>query len=81
MIEKNIRIGIIGAGSIGTLFGGYLASIKSDKYSIEVILIGRKDHVDAVNKNGLKMYKENSLLEIKNIKAYHSFEEIENSIQ
>ena len=80
MIKKNIRIGFIGAGSIGTLFGGYLASIKSDMYSIEVILIGRRDHVDAVNKNGLKMYKENSLLEIKNIKAYYSFEEIENNI-
>jgi len=66
----SLRIGFIGAGSIGSLFGGYLANNKSDKYSIEVIFFCSKAHADVVNKKGLKMYKNQQIMVIKNIKAY-----------
>ena len=71
MSQKEIKIGVIGAGSIGSLFGGYLASITSKKYSIKVILFGRKTHVDAINKNGLKIEKDKSTLTISNVEAFH----------
>jgi len=43
-----IRIAIIGAGAIGSVIGGLLSKAGED-----VALIGRKPHVDAINKNGL----------------------------
>ncbi|MFW9898194.1 MAG: ketopantoate reductase family protein [Candidatus Thorarchaeota archaeon] len=75
MKKSIIRIGFIGAGSIGSLFGGYLASIKSDIYSIEVILFCRKNHADAINENGLVLYNGDAILEIKNIKAFENLDE------
>jgi 2-dehydropantoate 2-reductase len=42
------KIVIIGAGAIGSLVGGLLSRAGED-----VTLIGRKAHVDAINKNGL----------------------------
>ena len=74
MSKKDIRIGFIGAGSIGSLFGGYLASIKSEIYSIDVILFCRETHAAAINKNGLNLQIGQERKEIKNIKAYESFE-------
>jgi 2-dehydropantoate 2-reductase len=44
-----MRICIFGAGSLGSALGGMLA----DKN--EVVLIGRKEHVNAVQKDGLRM--------------------------
>lgn len=76
MSKKNIKIGVIGAGSIGSLFGGYLASIKSENYMIEVILFGRKTHVNAINKNGLKIEKDQQTITVKNIKAYEHSENL-----
>jgi len=70
LIKKKLRIGIIGAGSIGSLFGGYIAGIKSDKYSIEVIFFCKKTHAEAINQNGLKIYKNQKVKEIKSIRAY-----------
>ena len=70
MSKKSIRIGIIGAGSIGSLFGGYLASVKSDKYTTKIHLFGRKSHVDAINKNGLTIQKGQQTLTVKNVKAF-----------
>jgi len=43
-----MRIAIIGAGAIGSVIGGLLSKSGED-----VTLIGRKPHVDAVNRNGL----------------------------
>jgi 2-dehydropantoate 2-reductase len=43
-----MRIAIIGAGAIGSVIGGLLSKAGED-----VTLIGRKPHVDAVNRNGL----------------------------
>ena len=70
--KKNIRIGFIGAGSIGSLFGGYLAEIRSDLYSIEVIFFSRKAHADEVNKNGLKLERNQQISVIRNIRAYEN---------
>ncbi len=72
MTTRNIKIGFIGAGSIGSLFGGYLADIKSEQYSIEVSLFCIKSHADKVNTNGLKLYRNQQIRVIENIKAYEN---------
>lgn len=72
MNKRTIRIGIIGAGSIGSLFGGYLANIKSDIYEFEIIFFCMKDHADAIGKDGLKIYKDQDVKEIYGIKAYEN---------
>ncbi len=77
MSPKEIKIGIIGAGSIGTLFGGYLATIKSKRFSTRVILFTRKNHVNAINENGLIIEKGTSILKIKeNIEAVDTYEDL-----
>ena len=51
MINKNIKVAVLGAGAMGCLFGGLL----SEK-GLNVVLIDVwKEHVDSINKNGLKM--------------------------
>jgi 2-dehydropantoate 2-reductase len=81
MSRKKLRVGIIGAGSIGSLFGGYLATIESDVYEIEVIFFGLKEHIDAVNQFGLKIYKDQDVKETNNIKAYENEKELEDKIK
>ena len=70
-----MKIGFIGAGSIGSLFGGYLASIHTDEDPIEVIFFCRKNHRDAINNRGLELSSEENNLLLKNVKAYESAEE------
>ena len=71
MIElKKIKIGFIGAGSIGSLFGGYLATIQSKNFSIEIIFFCRKEHAKKININGLNIYFEKTSCIVNNIKAY-----------
>ncbi len=72
-----MRIGIIGAGSIGSLFGGYLATLNSESQAIEVILFARKEHVKAIRAAGLSIQKEESTVIVKNIKAFENLEEAE----
>ncbi|UCC19124.1 MAG: ketopantoate reductase family protein [Promethearchaeota archaeon] len=72
MTKKELRIGFIGAGSIGSLFGGYLADIKSDIYSISVIFFCNKAHADEINKKGLKLYINQQTRVIENIEAYEN---------
>jgi len=74
--KKNIEIGVIGAGSIGSLFGGYLAAIESKIYDIRVILFGRKKHMDAINEHGLIIEKEGQTKTIKNIKTRETSENL-----
>ncbi len=51
MIDKNLKVAVLGAGAMGCLFGGLLA-----EKGLNVILIDVwKEHIDAINKNGLKM--------------------------
>lgn len=45
-----MKIYVLGAGAIGSLFGGLLFAAGED-----VVLIGRKPHVDAINKRGLRI--------------------------
>jgi 2-dehydropantoate 2-reductase len=45
-----MRVAIIGAGAIGSVIGGLLARAHED-----VTLIGRRPHVDVVNRNGLRI--------------------------
>ena len=45
-----MRVAVIGAGAIGSVIGGLLARAHED-----VTLVGRRPHVDAVNRNGLRI--------------------------
>ena len=81
--KKKIRIGIIGAGSIGSLFGGYLAHYKDEDYEQEVIFFCRKSHCDVINDRGLIIQNEKTSLQISGIKAYENvsmfFEKMEDA--
>jgi len=70
--RKVVKIGFIGAGSIGSLFGGYLASIHSDENPLEMIFFGRRNHVIAINSEGLRLTASDKDIFLKNIKAYES---------
>jgi len=74
MRKIKLKIGFIGAGSIGSLFGGYLASIKSDYYILDINFFCRREHAEVINKNGLIIEIFNEIKEIKNIRAYESAE-------
>src|SRR5210317_1926512 len=51
MINKDLKVAVLGAGAMGCLFGGLLA-----EKGLQVTLIDVwQDHVEAINKNGLKM--------------------------
>ena len=43
-----MKIAVIGAGAIGSVVAGYLAKAQQD-----IVLVGRKDQVDAINQKGL----------------------------
>src|SRR4029453_19019155 len=45
-----MRLAVIGAGAVGSLVGGLLARAGED-----VTLIGRRPHVDAVKRDGLRI--------------------------
>jgi 2-dehydropantoate 2-reductase len=70
-----LKIGFIGAGSIGSLFGGYLASIHTEENPLEVIFFCRKGHRDAINKVGLELIAANKKSLLPSIQAYESMEE------
>ncbi len=74
--ERQFRIGIIGAGSIGSLFGGYLAQTQSERYKIDVVFFGRENHIKSINKQGLLLIREDDEIKITtNIKGYTGPEE------
>ncbi|MFX1266727.1 MAG: ketopantoate reductase family protein [Promethearchaeota archaeon] len=75
MDQKKIKIGFIGAGSIGSLFGGYLAAIQSKSYLIEVIFFCKEDHAKKINKNGLKIDLKGSVRIVDKIKAFKNLED------
>jgi len=79
--RKVVRIGFIGAGSIGSLFGGYLASIDSDENPLEIIFFGRRNHADAINKEGLRLTAGDKDLFLKNIKVYESASDFTGSLE
>lgn len=77
MNKKEIKIGFIGAGSIGSLFGGYLANIESAIYLPKVIFFCRKKQAEAINKKGLIIKKGQIITKIKQIKAYDNLKTYE----
>lgn len=62
-----MRICVLGAGGLGSIFGGYFAREGAD-----VTLIGRKAHVDAINANGLLITGVQGEQRIKNVSAVES---------
>jgi len=51
MVNKNLKVAVLGAGAMGCLFGGLLA-----EKGLSVVLIDVwKEHVDVINSKGLKM--------------------------
>ncbi|MFX1376510.1 MAG: ketopantoate reductase family protein [Promethearchaeota archaeon] len=72
MVRKKLRIGFIGAGSIGSLFGGYLANIRSKIYELEVIFFSTREHAEAINKDGLRIQKKQEVKKINEIIAYEN---------
>ncbi len=73
--QKEIQICILGAGSIGSLFGGYLSSIKSTQFSIRMVFFGRSPHIDVINKHGLTIKSNFNEFIVSNIECYRNFEE------
>ncbi len=80
MNKTNIRIGVIGAGSIGSLFGGYIANIKSDIYDLNVIFFCKKVQANAIKRKGLIIHKNKAIKEIKNIEAYENEKDLEEKL-
>ena len=59
-----MKIAIIGAGAMGCLYGAKLSEVPAnDVYLIDVW----KEHIDAVNQNGLTMEENGELLQYKNL--------------
>jgi 2-dehydropantoate 2-reductase len=48
MNPPNVRVAVMGAGAVGSYFGGMLA-----RAGVEVMLIGRPAHVEAIRREGL----------------------------
>ncbi len=55
-----MRVAFLGAGAIGSLFGGMLAKI-----GVEVLLIGRKEHVEMIRKRGLKILEDDETFTVR----------------
>ena len=79
--KKNLRIGFIGAGSIGSLFGGYIAGIEADLFEIDMNFFCDDDHAKTINREGLEIYKNQELRKISTIQAYESEKYIEECIR
>src|SRR5688572_23368846 len=67
------HVGIVGAGAVGCYFGGMLA-----RAGLPVTLIGRQQHVDAINRDGLFLERSDFQGYIK-IQAATSSESIRNA--
>lgn len=60
-----MKVAVIGAGAMGSLYGGFLAEAKHHVYLIDVF----EAHVDSINKNGLCIIEDGKEIYIKNIRA------------
>ncbi len=81
MSKQKIRIGFIGAGSIGSLFGGYIANIESDLFELDVNFFCTGDHAAAINQNGLEIVKNQIVQKINTIHAFEDEKFIEECIR
>jgi 2-dehydropantoate 2-reductase len=75
--KNKLRFGFIGAGSIGSLFGGLLASVKHEKYSIEIVFFCRKEHCQEIKKTGLEIQTRGEILKVINIIAYENLIQVD----
>ena len=75
MIHNLLRIGFIGPGSMGSLFGGSLASVHTDANPLEIIFFCRRGHAKAINKYGIKIYNDKGNITLTNIKAFETAED------
>ena len=67
-----MKIAVLGAGAMGSLYGAKLsANGKNEVHLIDVW----KEHIDAVNSNGLQMEKGDDVLLYENLKGHTSSEE------
>jgi 2-dehydropantoate 2-reductase len=80
LTKIKLNIIFIGAGSIGSLFGGYIANLKSHEYIPEILFFCRRNHANAIKRDGLKVEKNNSLYTVKKIRAYENLESIGNEL-
>ena len=46
-----MKIGVVGAGAMGSLFGALLAEAGNEVWLCDI----RQDHIEAVNQNGLML--------------------------
>lgn len=67
-----MRIAIMGAGAIGSLFGGYIA--RNTDHSIH--LIGRPAHVSAIKERGLQLEGLTETIQVKNLNACAKADEV-----
>lgn len=67
-----MKIIVLGAGSIGSVFGGFLARAGHD-----VTLIGRNAHIQAIRNNGLLIDGIWGSYKVLNLHGYTSFSELE----
>jgi len=70
-----LRIGFIGPGSIGSLFGGCLASVHTAANPLEIIFFCRKGHAEVINKSGIKIYNDKGNITLTNIEAFENAED------
>lgn len=67
-----MKIGIIGSGAMGSLYGGILAEVGNEVHLIDVF----EAHIDKINKDGLCIVKDGNERYIKNIKATKDPDEV-----
>ncbi|MFA9423694.1 MAG: ketopantoate reductase family protein [Sedimentibacter sp.] len=67
-----MKVVIIGAGAMGSIYGGFLAEAGNDVYFLDVY----KEHVDTINRDGLWIEGCGKDRYIKNIKATSNPEEV-----
>ncbi len=60
-----MKVVIIGAGAMGSIYGGFLAEAGNEVYFLDVF----KEHIDNINRNGLWIEGTSGDRHIKNIKA------------
>ncbi|MHA2283326.1 MAG: ketopantoate reductase family protein [Promethearchaeota archaeon] len=81
MSKRKIRIGFIGAGSIGSLFGGYIANIDSPLFEIDMRFFCLGDHAAAINQDGLEIVKNQTIQKMTTIQAYENEKSVEEFIK
>lgn len=67
-----MKVAVIGSGSMGSIYGGVLAENGNEVYLVDVF----KEHVDAINRNGLRIVKHGSERTIRNVRATTNSEEV-----